>query len=207
MSGALAGWRVLEVADGVAATFCAKVLADLGAEVLKIEPPEGHGSRAWGPRRADAPPGEAGGRFQYLNTSKQSVVIGPEAGDEARRLLDLVATSDVIVTDRPSEVPERLGPIPPTVVLASIRPFGSSGPYAAYRAHHLTVFHAGGEGSILPSGPGFKQFPERPPIQLGSDIAELTLGGMPPSWSWRPVMGGCAPIGPSASTCRSRSRS
>ena len=85
MSGALAGWRVAGGRPTAwRATFCAKVLADLGAEVVKVEPPEGHSSRAWGPRRPDARPGEAGGRFQYLNTSKQSVVIGPGAGDDAR---------------------------------------------------------------------------------------------------------------------------
>ena len=71
---ALTGWRVLEVADGLAASFCAKVLGDLGAEVVKVEPPGGHASRRCGPRRADAAPDEPGGRFLYLNGGKASVV-------------------------------------------------------------------------------------------------------------------------------------
>ena len=83
--GALAGWRVLEIADGVAASFCAKVLGDLGADVVKVEPPGGHPSRRWGPRRPDAAPHEPGGRFLYLNTGKASVVV-PDGPEGAERL-------------------------------------------------------------------------------------------------------------------------
>ena len=82
--GALAGWQVLEIADGVAASFCAKVIGDLGAQVVKVEPPGGHQSRAWGPRRADAAPGEPGGRFLYLNTGKASLIV-PNVGLADRR--------------------------------------------------------------------------------------------------------------------------
>ena len=57
-----------------------------------------------------------------------------------------------------------------------ITPFGLTGPYAGYRAHHLVSFHSGGEGSILPSGPGWQQFPDRPPIQVGADLAEYDAG-------------------------------
>ena len=60
--------------------------------------------------------------------------------------------------------------------MVTITPFGLTGPYAGYRAHHLVSFHAGGEGSILPSGPGWQQFPERPPIQVGADLAEYDAG-------------------------------
>ena len=57
-----------------------------------------------------------------------------------------------------------------------VTPFGLTGPYVGYRAHHLVSFHAGGEGSILPSGPGWQQFPERPPIQVGGELAEYDAG-------------------------------
>ena len=73
---ALTGWRVLEVADGLAASFCAKVLGDLGADVVKAEPREGHASRRWGLRRADAAPDEPGGRSLDLNGGKSSAVVG-----------------------------------------------------------------------------------------------------------------------------------
>ena len=171
--GALSGWRVLEIADGLAASFCAKVLGDLGADVVKVEPPEGHASRRWAPRRADAAPDEPGARFLYLNGGKSSLVVGDGPGglEDLRRL---AAKCDIVVTDRPDHL--SLGESDETTIMVSITPFGLTGPYARYRAHHLVSFHAGGEGSILPSGPGWHLFPERPPIQVGSDLAEYDAG-------------------------------
>src|SRR3954468_6834758 len=171
--GALAGWRVLEVADGIAASFCAKVLGDLGAEVVKVEPPEGHASRAWAPRRADAPDEEPGGRFVYLNLGKASVVVddGPGGRDDLR---ELTSACDVVVTDDTAW--REWSALVDSTTVVVVTPFGLTGPYAGYRAHHLVTFHAGGEGSILPSGPGWKLFPERPPIQAGSDLAEYDAG-------------------------------
>jgi crotonobetainyl-CoA:carnitine CoA-transferase CaiB-like acyl-CoA transferase len=71
---------------------------------------------------------------------------------------------------------ERLGELDEAITWLVITPFGLTGPHAGFRAHPLVTFHAGGEGSILPSGPGWKLFPERPPIQIGSDIAEYDAG-------------------------------
>ena len=81
-AGALAGWRILEVADGIAASFCAKVLADLGADVVKVDPP-------------------GGARFLYLNTGKASVVVPEQNGIE--NIAVLVSECDVVVTDRPHQ--------------------------------------------------------------------------------------------------------
>ena len=165
---------MLEITDGLAASFCAKVLSDLGADVVKVEPPEGHPSRHWAPRHVDATPAEPGGRFLYVNTGKTSVVVEDGLGglEDLRRL---AAASDVVVTDRPDHL-SLAGADEATIVVA-ITAFGLTGPYAGYRAHHLVSFHAGGEGSILPSGPGWQQFPERPPIQVGGELAEYDAGG------------------------------
>ena len=171
--GALAGWRVLEVADGLAASFCAKVLGDLGADVVKVEPPRGHPSRRWGPRRPDAAPHEPGGRFLYLNTGKASVVV-PNGPEGAERLGVLASECDVVVTDRRGLI--SLGERDETTTVVVITPFGLTGPYSGFRAHHLVTFHAGGEGSILPSGEGWKMFPERAPVQIGADVAEYDAG-------------------------------
>ena len=175
-AGALAGWRVLEIADGLAASFCAKVLSDLGADVVKVEPPEGHASRRWAPRRADAAPDEPGGRFLYLNSGKSSVIVTEgSGGDEV--LQQLAAACDVVVTDDAAWRDRRgLRALDQTTTVAVVTPFGMTGPYAGYRAHHLVSFHAGGEGSILPSGPGWQRFPERAPIQAGTDLAEYDAG-------------------------------
>jgi crotonobetainyl-CoA:carnitine CoA-transferase CaiB-like acyl-CoA transferase len=170
---ALEGWRVLEVADGMAASFCAKVLGDLGADVVKVEPPGGHPSRRWGPRPGDAAADEPGGRFLYLNTGKASVVVADDPKGE-RRLDELASESDVVVTDRPEHL--SLGKRGEATIVLAITPFGLTGPYADFRTHHLVMFHAGCEGSILPSGAGWKRFPERAPVQIGSDIAEYDAG-------------------------------
>ncbi|MCB0995442.1 MAG: CoA transferase, partial [Acidimicrobiales bacterium] len=171
----LTGWRVLEVSEGPAAAFCAKVLSDLGAEVVVVEPPGGHPSRFGSPRHGDAPTDEPGARFVYLNTGKASVVIDDgELG--AERLRALVADADVVVTDVDDDALDALGPVPDTTSLAVIRPFGSTGPYRRHRASHLTVFHSGGEGSLLPSGAGWMRYPNRPPLQIGSDIAWFDAG-------------------------------
>ena len=128
----------------------------------------------WGPRRPDAASDEPGGRFLYLNTGKASVVV-PDGAGGATRLDELASECDVVVTDRRER--SRTGrPRRPSTTVVVITPFGLTGPYAGYRAHHLVTFHAGGEGSILPSGAGWKQFPDRPPIQIGSDIAEYDAG-------------------------------
>ena len=82
--------------------------------------------------------------------------------------------TDILVTDRTDLL--SLGDADATTIVVAITPFGLTGPYAAYRAHHLVSFHAGSEGSILPSGPGWQQFPDRPPIQAGADLAEYDAG-------------------------------
>ncbi len=125
--------------------------------------------------RSDAPPEEPGGRFLYLNTGKSSVVID-DGLDAQSRWRTLVSDCDVIITDRPAPALESLGELDEKTMLVTITPFGLTGPYAAYRAHHLVTFHAGSEGSILPSGIGWKQFPDRPPIQIGGDVAEFDAG-------------------------------
>jgi crotonobetainyl-CoA:carnitine CoA-transferase CaiB-like acyl-CoA transferase len=164
--GPLQGWRVLELSEGTAASFCAKILSDLGAEVLMVEPPGGHRLRTAAPRRGDG----LSGRFLYLAAGKGSVVID-SAGDRGR-LRSLVDESDLIVTDLP---PDRLMDLEGKRTVF-VTPFGLTGPHAGHPAHHLTVFHASGESSTLPSGLVFELFPDRPPIQLGSDIGYFDAG-------------------------------
>jgi crotonobetainyl-CoA:carnitine CoA-transferase CaiB-like acyl-CoA transferase len=168
-TGPLQGWRILEVAHDVPAAFCTKILADLGADVVKVEPSTGHRLNAAPPRRAD---GESA-RFAHLSTGKRSVVADEE---HDVRLGALVTEADVVVTDlAPARVDALVGPTADVSVVC-IRPFGSDGPAADDPAHHLTVFHASGEGSILPSGRGWVAFPDRAPIQIGSEIAYFDAG-------------------------------
>ena len=89
-TGPLQGWRILEIADGPAASFCGKILSDLGAEVVMIEAPGGHPLRQAEPRRANG----VSGRFLYLSTGKRSVVAEKPSGE-------LIGASDLIITDDP----------------------------------------------------------------------------------------------------------
>lgn len=175
--GALEGLRVVEWCDGVAGSYCGKLLSDLGATVAKLEPKQGDPARRQ-MARDDGPEAGTGARFAYLNTGKQSIIRDPEAGAAgagADGIRELLVEADVVLCDQPGAL-ERWGPGPPHQVRCLITPFGRSGPYAGYKGQHLTVFHSGGEGHILPSGLGWELFPERPPLQLGSEIGSYDTG-------------------------------
>jgi crotonobetainyl-CoA:carnitine CoA-transferase CaiB-like acyl-CoA transferase len=166
----LSGLRVLELAEGIPAAFCSKLLSDLGADVLMVEPPDGHGLRAAEPSREDG----LSARFMYLSTGKRSVVIDGSDGD--RRLRELIGEADLFVTDAAPALAQSLVEAAPQTVLVGIRPFGATGPHADRRAHHLTLVHGSGEGSTNPGGLGLELFPERPPVQLGSEIGYFDAG-------------------------------
>ena len=181
---ALAGLRVLELGAMVAVPYCGKLLASLGADVVKVEPPKsGDPSRRRGPFPGDAPHPERSGMFLYLNTGKQGVTL--DVGDPQGRemLRQLAAGADVIVHDSPPALAaargleqEALSEINPRLIVAAITPFGSSGPNAGYAAHDVNLFHAGGEGNLLPNGLALDTFPDRAPIAAGGMMASYQGG-------------------------------
>jgi crotonobetainyl-CoA:carnitine CoA-transferase CaiB-like acyl-CoA transferase len=184
---ALAGLRVLEVAGMVAGPFCGKLLASLGAELVKAEPPQvGDPSRRRGPFPGDVPHPERSGMFLYLNTGKKGITLDLEDPQGRALLHDLARRMDVVVHDRqPAGArssgldPDSLGaagPGLPDLIIAAITPFGSSGPYADYRAHGINVFHAGGEGYLLPNGLALDTFPDRAPLTAGSRMVSYQGG-------------------------------
>ena len=93
--GALEGLRVLELGEGVSAPFCAKLFADYGADVIKVEPAAGDAARRWGPFPADRPHAETSGLFFFLNTNKRSVTLDITTNQDRARFLKLVAWADV----------------------------------------------------------------------------------------------------------------
>ncbi len=149
--GALSGLRVVELGEFIAAPTCGKLLADLGAEVVKIEPPEGDTARRYGPFPGDTPNPEASGLFLNLNTNKRSVVLDLEGAEGRRRARELIAGADVLIDGLR---PGRLGKLDlgwdalqsqnPSLILVSLTPFGQDGPYRDYRAYDLTTSAAGG---------------------------------------------------------------
>jgi crotonobetainyl-CoA:carnitine CoA-transferase CaiB-like acyl-CoA transferase len=152
MSGqALAGVRVLECGEMVAAAYATKLLADLGAEVIKIETPDGDAARRRGPFAGGTPHPERSGLHLYLNTNKRSVALdlGQPRG---RALLDrLAARADLLIHNLAPRVMDAAGITydalaahNPRLVMTSITPFGLRGPRRDWEATDLTLWNAGG---------------------------------------------------------------
>jgi crotonobetainyl-CoA:carnitine CoA-transferase CaiB-like acyl-CoA transferase len=170
------GIKVIELCNFIAGPYCTRLLADFGAEVVKIEPPgTGDEARKRGPFPNDQPHPEASGTFLYLNTDKQSVTLDLESPDGREIFRRLIADADVLVEDRPPGEMERLGlgyealrAINPSLIMTSITPFGQQGPYRDYKAHHLNLYHASGQGYLLPMwAPNLNNAPVKGPGFLG----------------------------------------
>ena len=180
----LAGLRVLEVAENVAGPYCGKLLAALGAVVVKVEPPRsGENARRQGPFPGDAPHPERSGLFLYLNTGKRGLTLNLNDPQGRVVMRKLAANSDVIAHDRqPPETDSQgldtdtLAQANPDLIVASVTPYGNSGPYAGYRAYDVNVFHAGGEGNLLPNGLALDTFPDRAPLVAGSQMGSYQGG-------------------------------
>lgn len=159
MSGtALHGIKVLEYSEMVAGPYCGKLFADLGADVIKMEPPDGDPTRAFGP----FPPGrrhrEKSALYLYNNTSKRGITIdlSTEPGKEIFRRL--VQWADVLIDNHPVGFTAGLGfddaallKLNPRLIYTCITPYGHTGPRAGVKGDELTVSHAGGLGNLLPS--------------------------------------------------------
>lgn len=181
---ALAGLRVLELGSLVAVPYCGKLLASLGADVLKVEQPKtGDPSRRRGPFPGDAPHPERSGSFLYLNTGKRGVTMDVDDPQGRSMLRRMASDADVIIHDWPPSLAsargldrESLADANPWAIVAAVTPFGSSGPNAEFAAHDVNIFHAGGEGNLLPNGLALDTFPDRAPIAAGAWMASYQGG-------------------------------
>lgn len=190
--GALAGLRIVEYGGLVAAAYCAKLLADLGADVVKVEPPTGDPARLRGPY----PPGhegnlDAGGLFIFLNANKRGVTLDLTEPGERASLTALLATADVFVHNCTQHDAVAAGIDDaalrrrfPRLIHTWITPFGLTGPYAGFAADELTVIAAGGWLSLSPgnapdaSYPPLKPFGHQAGFQTGTTAAVATLGAL-----------------------------
>jgi crotonobetainyl-CoA:carnitine CoA-transferase CaiB-like acyl-CoA transferase len=181
---ALAGVRVIELAEGIAGPYAAKLLADLGADVIKLEAPQtGDCARQAGPFPDQQPHPERSGLFLYVNTNKRGMTLNLERPDAQTLFKRLVLQADVIVEDRPpgwlaarSLGYDLLSQLQPSLVLISITRFGQEGPQADFKAYPLNTYHAGGEGYTLPGRLSLDLFPEREPVQAGGELGEYESG-------------------------------
>ena len=103
--GPLAGLSVVELGDGTAGPYAAKLLGDFGGEVVKIEGPEGDSTRRRGPFPDGRPDPEASGLFLYLNINKRGVVLDINSEDGRHALDRLLAPADIFITNLPTGAP------------------------------------------------------------------------------------------------------
>lgn len=147
---ALGDVRVLDLA-GEIGQYCTKLLADLGADVIKIEPPGGDPVRAIPPFAHDRPGPQNSLYWLNLNTNKRSVTLDVETADGRRLFEKLVTTADVVVEtfapghlDRLGLGYETLTALRPGLILTSITGFGQTGPHAGYKAPDIVGVAMGG---------------------------------------------------------------
>jgi crotonobetainyl-CoA:carnitine CoA-transferase CaiB-like acyl-CoA transferase len=145
-SGLLNSLRVLDLGQGVSGPFCARLLADQGAEVIKVEPPEGDPARRMGPFAGDEPHGERSIPFLYLNTNKRSITLNLSTATGRTLLHALARWADVLVENFEPRLRSSLGlddesvrEVNPRLVVTSITSFGSSGPYCDWKATDLVT--------------------------------------------------------------------
>ena len=167
----LNGIKIIEFAEMVSGPYCGKLLADMGAEVIKVELPGGDPARAFGPFPEGLPHPEKSGLFLYNNTSKRGVVLDLSQEEGRQAFSRLVTWADALIDNHPPEVLEGFGlgwehlhRLNPDLVYTIITPYGLSGPRAKTLGDELTVIHAGGLGNVLPSR---SYDVDRAPVKLG----------------------------------------
>ena len=149
-SGALTGLRVLDL-TGRMGGYCGLLLANLGAQVILIEPPGGDPLRRQGPFKDDHFDKEQSLSFAAYHTNKNGIVLDLEIGEHRETLRQLVSHADALIEDKPAGFLERMGlgygalqSLNPTLVMTSITGFGQSGPYRDFKAPNIVAFAMGG---------------------------------------------------------------
>jgi crotonobetainyl-CoA:carnitine CoA-transferase CaiB-like acyl-CoA transferase len=182
--GALAGLSVVELGDGTAAPFAAKMLGDFGGDVIKVEGPGGDSTRRRGPFPDGKVDPEASGLFLYLNINKLGVMLDLEREDARRAMQRLLAEADVFITNRPVEQLRAAGLAPdvlrrrfPRLVIATLSPFGSNGPWADRHGDELVTYAMGGLAYSTPGMPDASaDLYDEPPLHPTCFAAETIAG-------------------------------
>lgn len=175
MSGPLDGVRVLDLSRVLAGPYCAMMLGDAGADVVKVEPPGGDDTRAWGPPHAG---GEAA-YYLSCNRNKRSIAVHLGRPEGQALLLRLARTADVLIENFRLGTMERWGlgyeaalqALNPRLVYCNISGFGRTGPYADLPGYDFVIQAMGGLMSITGEKDG-------PPQKVGVAVSDLTTGMM-----------------------------
>ena len=174
---ALSDITVLDFTHQISGPYCAKLLADYGAEVIKIERPgSGDPARAIGPFPKDVPHPEKSGTFLHLNTNKRSITLDL-TNDRGRQIaLKLAQRADIVVESfRPGVMAgfgldyQTLNSTNPALVITSISNFGQTGPYRDWRASELILYGMGGE--LYTTGLDYRE-----PVKMGANVGLYQAG-------------------------------
>jgi crotonobetainyl-CoA:carnitine CoA-transferase CaiB-like acyl-CoA transferase len=174
---ALSDVKVLDMSWYVAGPYCTKLLADYGAEVIKVERPfEGDPARCMGPFPGDSPHPEKSGLFLHLNTNKRGITLNLKSDPGRRVIKELVRESNILVENfRPGVMSglglgyENLSKINPKLVMTSISNFGQTGPYRDFRATDIVEYALG--GPMFSTG-----IPEQEPLKLYNNVIQFQAG-------------------------------
>jgi len=174
---ALSDVKVLDLTWHISGPYCTKLLADYGADVIKVERPgTGDPARSMGPFFKDDPHPEKSGLFLHLNTNKRSITLNLKSQSGKRIFKELLEDVDILVENfSPRVMPslglgyEELRKINPRLVMTSISTFGQTGPYRDYKATEIVGQAMGGLRYITGQ-------PDREPIKVGGSQAQFTTG-------------------------------
>ena len=177
MPGLLEGVKVVDFSHYFAGPYCTKLLATLGADVIKIERPgTGDPVRSIPPFASQRLPGESGAWFLYLNTSKKSITLDLKSDKGKDIVRNLIRGADIVVENFAPGVMERLGldceslsSINPALVMTSISNYGQTGPYRDWKASEINLYATGGLMNITGE-------PDQPPLKEGAPLAQLGAG-------------------------------
>ncbi len=182
ITGPLRGLKVIERAEGITGPYCAKLLADLGAEVIKVEQPGvGDPRRRMGPFFHDDPSPDSGLLFNYLNVNKLGITLDLSSSLGHEWFLRLIKDADLFVFG--GDYDEIIGQglefdgltkPNPLLVATYITPFGLTGPYHDRRGGELVLFHMSALGYLTPGQKGTSK--ELPPLKAGGHQAQMVAG-------------------------------
>ena len=173
----LSGWRVLDLSTEIAGPYCTKLMADLGADIIKVEEPAHPDPlRQWTASHHPLAPDEDGALFQFLNTSKSAIALDPFNDADRDQILKLAQRSDLLIESygpdglaaRGLDVDTLHAHCPPLCVL-SISNWGLEGPEARRAATEFTL--QASTGSIA-----YRGLPDRKPVFAGGRIGEWDAG-------------------------------
>lgn len=172
--------KVVECGWGVSAAYGAKLLADLGVNVIKLEPPGGDPARQWGPFPDGVPNPEKSGLFVYLNTNKRGVVLDLKRSEGRKLLGRLLERADILIHNILPPDREQYGLLTstfkaayPQLIVVSISMFGDSGPRAHWRGSELIASNAGGWAFL---SPGASSHPELAPLKAFGHQCDFQAG-------------------------------